>query len=373
MKENIKKEKETKISTPQKRFDNIDLLKTIAIFMVVCLHIPIFSTDIINHNEISNIVQYSFRLIFEGVLIFIFINGFLLINKPFDLKKHIKKIIKIFILLLLWGTVNVIIKSFIRGEVLSLDKIIDSVLTIKLIHPYSGALWFLQNLIGLYIIFPIIKIVHDNNKKIYKYLFITVAIFSIGINLLDISTQLIATLTKQPDLVSKVLNIPNKINPYSNNMFLFYFMLGGFIFENKDWFENSKSVLISCIIGFISWIIAICFGLIISILQNETFANNYNYEQIFLVFTIIGMYGLSTLYVNKNNNIINKFITSVGRNTMGIYLIHTFIIEIINKNMYIWQFDFWIRLLIAFGVFLASWIISLIIMKIPKFNNIIKI
>lgn len=75
----------------KKRYDNIDLLKFIAIFMVITLHVPLYFTDFINAKQFPNIIQYSFRLVSEGVYIFIFVNGFLLINKPFNLNKHIKK------------------------------------------------------------------------------------------------------------------------------------------------------------------------------------------------------------------------------------------------------------------------------------------
>lgn len=179
----------------KKRYDNIDLLKFISIFMVISMHIPLFFTDFINTHSINCFVQFGLRLISDGVLFFIFVNGFLLMNKTFDLKKHIYKIIKIFLIMILWGVINVVVKSIIRQENISLFKIISEVLSIKLPHPYAGYLWFLQSLISLYIIFPLLKIVHDNNKKVYNYFAITIIIFSVGINFVDIICQLIGKLT----------------------------------------------------------------------------------------------------------------------------------------------------------------------------------
>ena len=135
----------------RKRYDNIDLLKFIAIFMVITLHVPLYFTDFIKTQNIENFIQFSFRLISEGVLIFIFVNGFLIINKPFDLKKHIKKVIKVFFIMIFWGIINVIVFSLIRNETLSINKIIKETLNLKFTHLYSGHLWFLQNLICLYI------------------------------------------------------------------------------------------------------------------------------------------------------------------------------------------------------------------------------
>ena len=189
----------------KKRYDNIDLLKLISIFMVISMHIPLFFSDFINTHSINCFVQFGIRLISEGVLIFIFVNGFLLINKPFNLNKHIKKIIKIFLIMLLWGIINVVVKSIIRQENLSIIKIFSEVLSLKLPHPYAGYLWFLQSLISLYIIFPLLKIVHDNNKKVYNYFAITVIIFSVGINFVDIMCQLIGKLANVDNLSFFVL------------------------------------------------------------------------------------------------------------------------------------------------------------------------
>ena len=357
----------------KKRYDNIDLLKFIAIFMVITLHVPLYFTDFIKTQNIENFIQFSFRLISEGVLIFIFVNGFLIINKPFDLKKHIKKVIKVFFIMIFWGIINVIVFSLIRNETLSINKIIKETLNLKFTHLYSGHLWFLQNLISLYIFFPIIKIVHDSNKKVYNYLAITMIFFSVGINFLNSICQLICKLSNIENLSAMILNNFNKINPYINNMFLCYFIIGGIVFEKKNLFENKKNVFYAVMLGLISWIIAIAFGYTMSKLNNKTYTENFNYNQIYLIITIIGLYALSTLYINKNNNLLNRFITSVGKNTMGIYLIHCIILEILKKYINIWNASFFQRFVISFDVLIISWLISIMIMKIPKVNKILKI
>ena len=357
----------------KKRYDNIDLLKFIAIFMVITLHVPLYFTDFIKTQNIENFIQFSFRLISEGVLIFIFVNGFLIINKPFDLKKHIKKVIKVFFIMIFWGIINVIVFSLIRNETLSINKIIKETLNLKFTHLYSGHLWFLQNLICLYIFFPIIKIVHDSNKKVYNYLAITMIFFSVGINFLNSICQLICKLSNIENLSAMILNNFNKINPYINNVFLCYFIIGGIVFEKKNIFENKKNVFYAVMLGLISWIIAIAFGYTMSKLNNKTYTENFNYNQIYLIITIIGLYALSTLYINKNNNLLNRFITSVGKNTMGIYLIHCIILEILKKYINIWNASFFQRFVISFDVLIISWLISIMIMKIPNVNKILKI
>ena len=45
----------------KKRYANIDLLKTIAIIMVIALHSQLFITDFIKDNKISTYIQYFIR------------------------------------------------------------------------------------------------------------------------------------------------------------------------------------------------------------------------------------------------------------------------------------------------------------------------
>ena len=63
----------------EKRLLNIDILKTIAILMVISLHSFLWNTNL--DGSISHYIQYSLRLIMEGVPIFVFVNGFLVLGK----------------------------------------------------------------------------------------------------------------------------------------------------------------------------------------------------------------------------------------------------------------------------------------------------
>ncbi len=58
----------------KKRYAYIDLLKTIAILMVIALHSKFFYTDFITSPKVTTYLQYALRIISEGVVIFIFVN-----------------------------------------------------------------------------------------------------------------------------------------------------------------------------------------------------------------------------------------------------------------------------------------------------------
>ena len=112
----------------KKRYANIDLLKTVAILMVIALHSQLFKLDFIQYNNISSYIQYFLWIICEGVAIFILVNGFLIINKKeFDLKRHLLKILKIFILLILWSIILTTVIKLIYQEPLKISEIIKNI------------------------------------------------------------------------------------------------------------------------------------------------------------------------------------------------------------------------------------------------------
>ena len=112
----------------KKRYANIDLLKTIAIIMVIALHSQLFITDFIKDNKISTYIQYFIRILCEGVAIFILVNGFLLINKKqFDFKKHLLKTLKIFAILVIWSIILTISIQLIYKEPLKIIGIIKNI------------------------------------------------------------------------------------------------------------------------------------------------------------------------------------------------------------------------------------------------------
>ena len=49
----------------KKRYDNIDLLKLISIFMVISMHIPLFFSDFINTHSINCFVQFGISILLD--------------------------------------------------------------------------------------------------------------------------------------------------------------------------------------------------------------------------------------------------------------------------------------------------------------------
>lgn len=352
----------------KKRIKFLDYMKIVAIIMVISLHASLWNTNFITNNTFSTYFQYSLRLIMEGVPIFLLVNGYLKLSKKYDLKKHISKTTKLFIIYCIWVLILTIILSIINKNAITFSSVIELFLQSSSNNPYTGILWFLRYLILIYLFFPIIKYLFDNNYKLFKYLFIILIIFTFEFN----AIYLIVDLINYKGNYQILILLKNFIDSFNikvvDNIFLVYFMTGGIIYKEKDKYCNKKIL----IIGIISWIVAVVYGIVMSKLNNTLYPDNYNYSQVMLMFFILGLMYISTKIDIKNKNV-NKLTSSISNNSMGIYLIHTIVITIINIFYPIINFNFITRLLITFAILIISWIISVIMRKIPMINKIIRI
>ena len=148
-------------------------------------------------------------------------------------------------------------------------------------------------------------------------------------------------------------------------------MLGGLVAENKERFENKKIRKISVVAGFIMWCVSVLYAIVVSKLQNKTYADNFVYESVTTLACLIMFYAITYKYENKNR-IIDKLINVIGRNSLGIYLIHIIIIRAIDQYLVMPQ-NIPFRIIKVIVVLFTSLGITLVIKKIPKINKLIEL
>ena len=222
----------------------------------------------------------------------------------------------------------------------------------------------------LYLIYPILKIVHDNDKKVYGYLFILLLINTNFVNILELISQLINAKYKITQ-IDIIISYIKKFQVLYNRNFLVFFMLGGYLFEKREELKNSKVRRKWILIGAISWGMAYIFAIIISKLQGKTYAENFNYGSTSMPFILIGMFAITYKYENQNKWY-NKLIESISKNSLGIYLIHIIIVRILNL-IFVGKLSFILRIIKVILVFVISYGLTLIIKKVPKLNKLIEL
>ena len=153
----------------KKRLSHIDLLESIAILFVIIYHGTIYSHDITQEATVSNYLLYFARTILSTcVPLFFFANGYLLFNKPFNLRKHVKKTIRLIALVFIWMVLLMPIYMFVAGEPWRLGTFASNILSMTTAWSMN-IFWFIGALICMYILFPALKALFDTNRKSFLF------------------------------------------------------------------------------------------------------------------------------------------------------------------------------------------------------------
>ena len=311
----------------KRRYDNIDFLKTFAIFCVVFIHSFGIKMNFWESGSVSNYIIYFLRTILSvSVPIFFICNGFLLFGKELDLKKHIFKTIKYVCLTYVWALITIMLTLLVKGVRLSVGEIINMIREWE--AGWVNHLWFMGALTRVYIIFPILKLAVERKKECLLYA-LPVLFFFVTLN----RGLTIITTIERDNAWLKSFEI---FDPFKDKLdwVYFYFCLGGVFYfyqdRIKEWFVKYRRkcnlaclaiVLVNCVLVFVC-------GICVSNLLNlhwDVVWEGYNMP--FTMLSAICVFLLSLNYEEKEGNVLAKLIRTVSVNTLGIYFVHMVIVN----------------------------------------------
>jgi surface polysaccharide O-acyltransferase-like enzyme len=361
------------------RVYSYDLIKSIAIYLVCLYHfgLPARSsdTDILKSHQYATYFNYFFIGISSiGVPLFFMVNGALLLNKTFDIKKHIYKIMVLFLLYILWGAITLIIEVPIFGDHYSLTEFFKVIYYTK--QGRINNLWFLPALIYVYILFPLIKSLLDKNEKpLSYYLWVMIFIFTFGIVFLNDLINVVGYFLNSNILKNKQLSSFPWFNPF--NLYfsyaLIYFLTGGWLvkFIKRRNFKTIHCLLLLLL----SWCLLSLFGLMMTNITREVYDTVwYGYDTIMTLAMTISVFILCSK-ISVYNPKFKKVITTIGANTLGIYFIH-YPLGYWFKQLFGEQWlhnHFFLTLLYSLLLMLLSLLISLMLRRIPIVGRMVKI
>lgn len=271
---------------------SLDVLKTIAITLVIIYHCGLF------HDYISA------AILSMCVPIFFCINGSLMLRKEYSYLYLLRKNIKIFFLIVIWGLVYSYVGSLSLGEevteVMSLYRQIG--------HPLKGDhLWFLMVLFSLNIFNPLIYSYIKPNRKQRAILLVSLfTVFTLNII---------------------VFRIPFNLRPFSlwGSWALIYYMIGYLIIDCKIVIGNKR---ISCFLFAVVSILQMLYNY----LQKD--ASNLvpdGYQSPFVILMVSFL--IMTICTDSINILQNRFISFIGKHTLGIYLFQGILIRLLYEKM----------------------------------------
>lgn len=301
----------------KERINYLDLIKTIAIIFVVFVH---YSWD--DGSIISNI---SMMLCIIAVPLFFMVNGTLLLNNKFDLNKHLKKMLNIYLGIVSFKILIFVIYYIIGigRDVGKLDFIYYLFFNRNIVGISTEHFWFIFSLLKIYFVYPFIKIAIDkkenNNKTIVCILIFLFCLSFLPELLNTINVYFLKLNNFNPWIIKETFS------PIFECEYLFYFVFGYTL--HKKYYKtgiNKKSVIIITTII----IIAIMGIISLKLLQDGSLSGVYNginnkYLKISNLLLSSSLFVLLSKIDMDNSKIVNY----IGSRTMNIYCIHMLIVS----------------------------------------------
>lgn len=290
------------------------------------------------------------------------------------LKKLFTKIWKIFILILVWSifyfiSLRLLYNDQINFRIIALDFLN---LNTRAIHQ-SGFLWYLQSLIGIYLLLPVLSYVFIHNKRIYHYLTVIVVICSAGSAAITMIANPIAALLGMKELPKAIQAFLSVYAPLRNVSFLSFFLVGREIYLLRDRLHTLKAKKYAYLSLIASILICIAYGIATAFINPNLYSNYFVYGSIFMLIIIISLYTITQDYHQKGHP--SKLVCSIGKNTLGIYLLHVFIIQILSVSGVT---SFLLKTPWGIGVFceniiilLITYLLTLALTRIPYIRKLV--
>ena len=324
----------------------LDLLKIISCIGVVVLHstMPGFTL------EQYNVSAYLYYMGTYAIPLFFMVNGYFLLNKKELTYSYVfSKIAGILTVVSAW---NILIWLVRRDfNVNPLRKIIGSLVQ----KGYFYQFWFFGSLIIIYLTLPIIKKVLE---KDYSYSVVLLFLMVIGVVIEIINTFILHKPIQQ--------YVPQTFRLWT---WFFYYILGGYFGKiNIQEIKLTRLIIISFSIIFI--VSPVLLFYLAKNVHHNAFAE-YFYDSMIVKFLSIGLF---ILFVKIEKIIVLKnteLIVMASSLTMGVYIIHTYVLAKVEKyiNNNLW-YNTVIILIITLGV---SFFISRIIWSTKYFRVFLKI
>ena len=354
------------VSGDSKRVFYFDAIRAIAILCVVLLHVTGHLGEIMSYN-VSSI--YSFSGAFEtfannlfriGIAVFLMISGALLLGRDWDIKgffsKRIPRIAKPFIFWSIIFSIILISASYFIANINFVSKfgIFDMLMvfvdTLLCRAPGSAVYWFFWMMLGVYILMPAVnKWINGTDLSKVEYFLIVWMIYIIA-------------------AYSLMLPIPEIVSFFVAP--IGFAVLGYYLRYTERRIFNSP--IAAAILIVVPAVIMLIYSYGVADTRILFVFHRYS---ILVMMEAVGVFCLfkTTSFLNDPGDKIKKVVSSIAMCSYGMYLIHSQLIMVARRILHL-SLSFSLNYLILFIVgFVFSWIIILILSKIPIIDEYIGI
>lgn len=312
---------------------NLELLRIIACFFVVCIHVSNYYCR--GYAEISK-SSYLFAVLIDGICriavpLFFMISGALLLPEAPDLKKNIRRIRRMLVVLVVWSIVYYFWNQWYRGEDYDFVMILN--------RPVKLHLWYLYVLIGIYLILPFLQKMVQNLSRGLLWYFVGLWVAAQGLELF---------------LSELDVEIRYPIPVVGTFCYLGYFVLG-YILQ-----KYGKDIPITPFWCY--WMAALAIGITVVVTAVISINNGEHYEDFFEYRNMLIALGAAMIFIlawkkesPKYPERIKGWIDVISRNSFAIYLSHILYLDVVKQDMNPLGIPSWLGIpVFTIGIFIMA-------------------
>lgn len=329
-----------------------DVLRVICAFAVVLLHSNVglwtFSYD--SYWLEATAVQMT---LFFAVPCFIMISGALLIDYPnryttkVFLKKRVKKTLIPYTAWCLIGIVYLIFRKALETNSLSIKTVISMIINNEVLPIY----WFFPTILSVYILTPVLTYIPENKRKsCFEYIILSMLILNVAV----------------PFFCGIFRLSPGQIQFPVTTICLFY--ISGYY---VDKYLNPKMFMTLYFAGFIGFLVLLVGTITASYKAGNLDQTYMGYTNLPCYLYSVGIFCMfkqvSSVYTQHAyaRRIFGRIVALFADETLGIYLVHWYVLDSIGIHFGLNYADFMYRIPVGIVVFFLSWLFVKVLRAIP--------
>lgn len=294
---------------------SLDFFKGFSILMVIFFHNIRLNPDSFADNALMMLAD-------TAVPCFFLVSGILFFERPFALKKHIRRIAHFYFALAGWSLAYYILFRCLgapaapsRGSLLSylfLFQTLDGVST--------SHFWFMEAMLTVLLAAPFLRICKEDHPELMPYLLLILLVFN---QLLADGNLLIRLIAKLTGLTAWDISGFGEINPFSfrYSNYMFYYILGGYLWEKQSLIRHPGRI------GVLMAAAGDLLLILIKYFQSGTFvwAGTHlsgGYYWCSTILAAAGLFLIAQALPYEKSAALQCFSRTVGRATAGIFYLH---------------------------------------------------
>lgn len=313
-------------SAPRQRLAGLDLLKALALYLVVLYHLTFRNAPNIFSGGPLDYVEYAFSTFMSICVPLLFtISGALAFRKPVDLKQNTRRSLQVLVLAVIWTFLSLAIVLLLRQEPLSPKTFLSVAHALEV--GYIQHLWYMPTFFFMCLMTPVLQILRQSSRRIYRYGLLILLVYTFGNLLLSDLEYLLRWMTGRSGYTgNREFFWYTDFFGYHYWYVFVYYALGAFLVEQRQLLTRYRRAALTAIplcIGCLT-----LFALARSHVQGQVFDPVFNnYKNIF---TLILTASVVLLLIDiRPRPFLCRCMKSLASCSLGIYLIHWLLIEVL--------------------------------------------